>query len=321
MNERLLGSRGPTVSLVGLGCNNIGGRLDEARSREVVAASLDAGITLFDTADIYPLGAPGVGESLLGKLLGADRDRVLIATKSGEGFNADFPAGASRTQLLKAVDESLARLGTDWIDIYQIHMRDPDTPLRETVSALADLVDAGKIRYFGVSNHSAADVAAIGVICQELGCDAFVACQDEYSLADRKVEQELIPTMIDGGLGLLPYFPLAGGLLTGKYLAPAPEGGVRGRLDYSEKLRDRLLNEPRLEAAQRLSAVAEQTGRTMLELALGWLAAQQVVSSIIAGASSRDQVLSNVSAAQTVLRDEELKLISPENQVGAARPS
>jgi aryl-alcohol dehydrogenase-like predicted oxidoreductase len=317
MNERSLGARGPAVSVLGLGCNNIGGRLDETASREVIAASLDAGITLFDTADIYPVGAPGLGESLLGKLLGVDRERVLIASKTGEP-SAGFPGGASRARLLKAIDESLERLRTDRIDIYQVHMRDPETPLRETVSTLVSLVDAGKIRYFGVSNHSAADVAEIAALCREFGCDAFVACQDEYSLADRKVEQELIPAMLDDGLGLLPYFPLAGGLLTGKYLTPTPEDGVRGRLDYAEGLRARLLNQPRLDAAQRLSAVAEQTGRTMLELALGWLAAQPVVSSIIAGASSRDQVLSNAHAAQTVLRDEELTLVEREEQAPAA---
>ena len=225
MKRRNLGKSGLRVSLVGLGCNNFGGRIDLEASRRVVHKALDLGITLFDTADSY--GNLGGSETILGQVLGERRKDIVLATKFGQAMDpAGNLKGASRRYILSAVEASLRRLQTDWIDLYQLHIPDPLTPLEETMRALDDLVHQGKVRYIGCSNLPAWQVVEAQWISRELGIQAFASCQDEYSLLVRNIEKELLPAMQAHGLGLLPYFPLASGMLTGKYKrnAPVPEG-------------------------------------------------------------------------------------------------
>src|SRR5579884_1763601 len=216
MQERNLGRSGLRVSLVGLGCNNFGARIDLEQSRRVVHKALDCGITLFDTADIY--GNRGGSETILGQILGDRGKDIVLATKFGGAM--DEPGrlkGGSRRYIISAVDASLQRLKTDWIDLYQFHFRDPLTPMEETLQALDDLVHAGKVRYIGISNHAAWEVVESRWISRRHDLAAFVSSQDEYSLLVRDVEKEMVPALQAYGMGLLPYFPLASGMLTGKY--------------------------------------------------------------------------------------------------------
>ena len=297
MRFRRLGESGLMVSVVGLGCNNFGQRVDADRTREVVAAALDAGINLFDTADTY--GGQGRSEEYLGAALKGHRDEVVIATKFGHdmgGANGpDWGARGARRYIVRAVEASLRRLGTDWIDLYQMHQPDPGTPIEETMAALDDLVHAGKVRYLGHSNFTAWQVADSAWIARTRGLTPFVSAQNHYHLLHREVETELVPACQRFGLGILPYFPLASGLLTGKYRrdAPAPEGTRMAAERFAARLRQAPWDT--IEALERYAA---GRGLTMLDVAIGGLAAQPGVSSVIAGATRPEQVHANVAAGQ-----------------------
>lgn len=299
MMFRNLGRSGLRVSLVGLGCNNFGGRIDLEATRKVVHAALDSGITLFDTADIY--GARGGSETALGEVLGPRRKDIVLASKFGMEMDAEgVKKGGSRRYIVQAFEDSLRRLKTDWIDLYQLHRPDPLTPIEETLRALDDLIRAGKVRYVGCSNLASWQVADAQWTARDLGLNGFVSCQDHYSLLVRGIEKELIPAASHFGLGLLPYFPLANGMLTGKYRrgAPMPEGA---RMTTTPQRAAEVLVEENWERVEKLSAFCEARGRTLLELAFSWLAAQPVVSSVIAGATKPEQVALNVKAAQWAL--------------------
>jgi aryl-alcohol dehydrogenase-like predicted oxidoreductase len=305
MELRNLGASGLRVSAVGLGCNNLGGRLDGSASRNVVQAALNNGITLFDTADRYPQTSPGKSEELLGDALGRRRADVVIATKVGLPMDAaGTKQGSSRRYIISAVDASLRRLKTDWIDLYQLHMPDPLTPIEETVCALDDLVTQGKIRYAGCSNFAAWQVTDAVWTAKSLNRLPFIACQDEYSLLARDIERELLPALQRHGLGFLPYFPLASGLLSGKYRGGAMPAGTR--LQTTPGLKDLFLTVENLAAAELLAEFAEARGRTLLELAFSWLLARPPVASVIAGASNAEQVEQNVKAASWTLTPEDL---------------
>ncbi|WP_220502534.1 aldo/keto reductase [Microbispora sp. H10885] len=291
MTYRRLGDSGLVVSAVGLGGNNFGRRIDLDATRAVVDAALDAGVTLIDTADIY-----GESEALLGEVLKGRRDQVVLATKFGgdvHGANGpDWGARASRRYVRLAVERSLRRLGTDWIDLYQLHFPDPSTPVEETLSVLTDLVREGKVRYLGSSNFAAWQVTDADWIARTGGLERFVGAQNEYSLLDRRVEQELVPALTHHGIGLLPYFPLANGLLTGKYRRgeQPPEGSrLAGRPQY--------LTGERFDVVERLREFAERQGVTLLDVAIGGLLARPAVSSVIAGATRPEQVAANAAAA------------------------
>ena len=304
MKIRNLGRSGLQVSLVGLGCNNFGGRLDLAATRKVVHRALDLGITLFDTADIY--GERGRSEEYLGESLGDRRKDIVLATKFGMAMDdAGVRKGASRRYILSAVEASLKRLKTDWIDLYQLHQPDPLTPIEETLRALDDLVRQGKVRYVGCSNLPAWQVVEALWTAKHAGLDRFVCCQDEYSLVVREPERELIPMMERHGLGLLPYFPLASGLLTGKYQrnASMPAGA---RLTGTKRLADRYLTEANWRIVERLEDFCARRGRTLLELAFSWLAARPTVASVIAGATQPEQVEANIRAVEWNLTPEDL---------------
>ena len=301
---RNLGRSGLQVSLVGLGCNNFGGRIDLEASRSVVHRALDLGVTLFDTADIY--GENGRSESFLGEILGSRRKDVVLATKFGSPMDAAGELkGASRRYILSAVEDSLRRLRTDWIDLYQLHVPDPTTPIVETLGALDDLVHQGKVRYVGCSNLPAWQVVEAQWTARQANLEAFISCQDEYSLVKRDIEAELLPAAQAYGLGLLPFFPLASGLLTGKYRRDAPLP-VGTRLANTERLANRYLNEANWRIVEALDAFCRTRGRSLLELAFSWLAARPQVASVIAGATRPEQVEQNVKAADWQLSAEEL---------------
>jgi aryl-alcohol dehydrogenase-like predicted oxidoreductase len=301
---RNLGTSGLRVSLVGLGCNNFGGRIDFEASKAVVHKALDLGITLFDTADTY--GERGGSEDCLGRILGDRRKDIVLASKFGMPMNdAETLSGASRRYIMSAVEASLKRLKTDYLDLYQLHRPDPATPIEETVRALDDLVRQGKARYVGCSNLPAWQVVEALWTAKHLGFNAFVSCQDEYSLVVRGPEKELIPAMQRCGLGLLPFFPLASGLLTGKYRrnAQLPDGA---RLTKLQRLADRFLTDANWAKAERLGDFCDKRGRSLLELAFSWLAARPAVASIIAGATRPEQIEANVRAVGWKLTAEEV---------------
>lgn len=300
MEIRNLGASGLRVSAIGLGCNNFGGRIDQAATRAVIHAALDAGITLFDTADVY--GERGGSEEAMGQVIDASmRKRIVLATKFGMPMNDDGEhQGGSRAWIMRAVEDSLSRLKTDWIDLYQLHQPDPRTPLAETMQVLNDLVRSGKVRYVGVSNMPAWQVVEANALARAMGLAAFVSCQDEYSLVVRGVEKELMPMMRAHGLGLLPYFPLASGLLTGKYRrnAPMPEGA---RLTKTQRLADRYISETNWGRVEKLGAYAAAHGHTLLDLAFSWLLAKAPVASVIAGATKPEQIAQNAKAGDWAL--------------------
>ena len=295
MELRNLGRSGLRVSLVGLGCNNFGMRLDASQTAGVVHAALDAGITLFDTADMY--GGRGNSERFLGQALGARRPEIVLASKFGWAMDDDgVKIGAARRYIMQAVEDSLTRLGTDWIDLYQLHQFDPRTPIDETLRALDDLIRDGKVRYVGSSNLPAWRSAEAEFIARELGTDRFVSCQEEWNVLNRAIEKDVVPMMEAYGLGMLPYFPLASGLLTGKYKKDAmPEGA---RLTDMPRFANRgYVTEENFAKVEKLKVFAEERGHSVLELAFSWLAAQKVTGSVIAGATKPDQIKSNVAAA------------------------
>jgi aryl-alcohol dehydrogenase-like predicted oxidoreductase len=303
MQERQLGRSGPKVSLVGLGCNNFGGRIDLDATRAVVHAALDAGITLFDTADVY--GENGGSEIALGKILGPRRKDIVLATKFGLPMDgASRLSGASRRYVMSAVEASLKRLSTDWIDLYQLHRPDPSTPIEETLGALDDLVRAGKVRHIGCSNLSARQVVEALSTSRAKGLASFASAQDEYSLLVRDAEAELIPALEANGLGLLPYYPLASGLLTGKYSGGNRPAGAR--LTVHGSMASRHMSAEKLRTTEKLEAFCTARGRSLLELAMSWLASRPVVSSVIAGATKPEQIAANVAAVSWTLTAEEM---------------
>ena len=306
MEMRHLGNSGLEVSVIGLGCNNFGRRLDEKQTATVVSAAVDAGITLFDTADLY--GENGTSETYLGKALKGHRDQVVIATKFG-GPMGQLPMqkGGSRQHIFQAVEDSLRRLNTDYIDLYQMHFPDLNTPLEETMRALDDLVRQGKVRYLGHSNFSGWMIAHAHHIAVRDALTPFISAQNHYHLLNREVEPDVQPACKKFGLGILPYFPLASGLLTGKYRKGQvhPEGT---RLS-SGPMAERILTDINIDKAESLFEWAEARGHTLLELAFSWLAQQPAVSSVIAGATNTDQISANVNAANWVLTSEELEEI------------
>src|SRR5665647_2295125 len=286
MRTRKLGDGGPEVTVVGLGTNNFGARCDLEQTRAVIDAALDEGITLFDTADIYSQGA---SESYIGEVLEGRRDRVVLATKFGKPMDdgPDLPRG-SRDYSRWAVDESLKRLRTDVIDLYQMHEPDPATPIDETLGALNELVVEGKVRYIGSSNDDAAQIEEADRVAREHGFARFVSAQNHYSFVHREAEDEILPACARLGIGQLPFFPLASGLLTGKYVrgAQAAEGRLAGREIPDEQF-------DRVEALQRF---ADERGVSLLEVAIGGLLAMPAVTSVIAGATRPEQVRANVKA-------------------------
>ncbi len=303
MQERNLGRSGLKVSVVGLGCNNLGGRIDMEASRAVVHKALDCGITLFDTADMY--SDRGGSEEALGRILGPRRKDIVLATKfAWQMDDAGRMKGASRRYIMQAVEASLMRLRTDYIDLYQQHRPDPDTPAEETMRALDDLVRQGKVRYIGCSNLAAWQVVDALWHARTHGLSPFISAQDELSLLHRDAERELMPALAAHGVGLLPYYPLASGLLTGKYAGGARPQGAR--LTKEARQADRHMTPGKLEIADRLSAFANAHGRSLLELAMSWLAAKPVVSSIIAGATSPEQVKANVAAVSWPISAQDL---------------
>lgn len=290
MRYRRLGDSGLVVSVVGLGCNNFGRRIDLEATRAVVDAAQDAGITLLDTADAY-----GASEEFLGEVLSGRRDEFVLATKFGVDLHgalgADGGARASRSYIRRAVERSLTRLRTDRIDLYQLHRPDGLTPIEETLSALTDLVREGKVRYVGSSNLAGWQVADADWTARAGGFERFVSAQNEYSLLERDAEDDVVPACEHFGIGLLPYFPLANGLLTGKYRrgTPPPEDArLHGRTDY--------LTDDRLDLVEALTGYADERGRSLLDVAVGGLAARPAVASVIAGATRPEQVRANAAA-------------------------
>ena len=310
MEIRNLGRSGLRVSAVGLGCNNLGGRIDLVASRRVVDAALDAGITLLDVADVYGRDHHyGASEEALGEILGTRRHEVVLATKFGLPMNPEGTlGGASRRYIMRAVEASLGRLRTDFIDLYQLHKPDPLTPLEETLRALDDLIRDGKVRYVGCSNLPAWQVARAQHLAHELGAHPFVSCQDELSLVATDARRELVPAIEQYGLGLLPYFPLASGLLTGKYRRDAaPEADTR--FGAWKHLGSAYLTERNWMLVERLEAVARAHGHRLIELAFAWLLGQGCVSSVIAGATRPEQVRGNVAAGAVRLSPETLAAV------------
>jgi aryl-alcohol dehydrogenase-like predicted oxidoreductase len=295
MEFRRLGSSGLVVSVVGLGTNNLGMKLDMDKSREVVDAAFDQGITLFDTSDSY-----GKSEERLGELLEGRRDDVVIATKFGSDVRrlgrdngADWDARGSRRYIRRAVESSLRALHTDWIDLYQIHRPDPLTPIQETLSALSDLVREGKVRYLGHSNFAGWQTADAEWTSRTQGYERFVSAQNEYSWLDRTIETDLVPALEQYNIGLLPYFPLASGLLTGKYRRNE-EATAGSRLkDWGMESK---LTDASFDVIEELESFAKTRSVALLDVAMGGLAAQPTVASVIAGATSAAQVSANAAA-------------------------
>jgi aryl-alcohol dehydrogenase-like predicted oxidoreductase len=303
MRYRSLGTSGLLVSVVGLGCNNFGRRLDINGTRAVVDAAIDAGITLLDTADMY--GGDGASESLLGEVLTGRRDQVVLATKFGHrqvdmGYGPAAGAKGGRSYIRRAVTASLRRLRTDYIDLYQVHTPDPVTPIDETIVALDKLVTEGKVRYVGHSNFTGWQLADAEHVARELGRARFISAQNHWSLLERSAEAELVPAARHFGLGVLPYFPLANGLLTGKVRRGTElPAGIR----LAEADRRRLITDTRLDQVEALISWAEAQGTGILDVAIGGLAAIPGCTSVIAGAMNPEQVKANVAAGDWIPSD------------------
>jgi aryl-alcohol dehydrogenase-like predicted oxidoreductase len=308
MQQRTIGQSGLHVSAVGLGCNNIGRLLDLEHSRDLVNKALDLGIDLFDCADVY--GGRGGAETMLGEILGQRRKDIVLITKFGRRMDdAGRKLGGSRRYIIEACEASLKRLKTDWIDLYMMHDTDPRTPIEETLRALDDLVRQGKVRYTGSSHFAAWQNVEAHWTAKANGLNHFIACEDEYSALHRGVEDELIPAAKACGVGLLPFYPLASGMLTGKYKAgaPLPQGSrmQRAERDYESQF----FTPENWARMERLTAYAQSRGHTLLELAMSWLMAKPVVSSVIAGATRPEQIEANVKAAEWKMTPEEVAAI------------
>src|SRR5487761_974376 len=311
MRYRPLGDSGLQVSVVGLGCNNFGRRMDADGARSVVDAAIEAGVTLLDTAESY--GGNGRSEEILGEVLAGRRDQVVLATKFGGsdvGYGPAAGAKGGRAYIRRAVTESLRRLRTDYIDLYQLHTPDPQTPIEETLAALDELVAEGKVRYIGHSNLSGWQLADAAHVAARSGRTPFVSAQNNWSLLDRAAEAEVVPAARKFGLGVLPYYPLANGLLTGKVRRgqPVPAGSrLAGRVGY--------VTEAKLDKVEALISWAEEHGVTLLDVAIGGLAALPGCSSVIAGAMTPEQVKANAEAANWIPSADQLaeidKIIPP----------
>ena len=303
MKLRKLGTSDVDVSVIGLGCNNFGfvANMDVEASRKVIDAAIDFGINFFDTSDSY-----GTSEDILGEVLGERRKKIVLATKVGSKPNAlGEKSGASRGYILAEAEESLRRLRTDYLDLYQIHYPDTKTPIEETLRALDDLVKSGKVRYIGCSNFSVAQLREAETAASKDALKMFVSSQDEYSLVARDIERDLLPLIEQYGMSELPYFPLASGLLTGKYKKgqAAPKGT---RLGEKQGLADKYHHEANLEKVERMLEFAQERGHSLLELAFSWLLSHQAVASVIAGATQPEQVKANAKAGEWALSTEEL---------------
>ena len=289
MEKRKIGSL--EVSVVGVGCNNFGMRIDETRTKEVIEGALGSGVNFLDTADTY---ANGRSEELIGRFLGDRRSEVIIATKFGQAMSGQG-SGARPEYVKKAFEASLRRLRTDYVDLYQLHIPDPEVPIAETLGALNELVKAGTVKEIGCSNFSAQQLREAEAAATRLRSARFVSVQNEYSLLDREPEAQVLGECARQGIAFLPYFPLKSGLLTGKYRKgqPIPEDTRVAKFERYRKL----LTEDNLDKVERLIEYAQSHGHSILDLAISWLLAHPVVASVIAGASSAQQVRANVNAA------------------------
>ena len=310
MRYRTLGDSGLLVSVVGLGCNNFGGRLDTARTRAVVDAAIGEGITLLDTAETY--GGDGASELALGEVLAGRRDQVVLATKFGHqsadmGYGPAAGAKGGRNYIKIAVERSLTRLKTDYIDLYQLHTPDPVTPIDETLAALDDLVTEGKVRYIGHSNLAGWQIADAAHTALGSGRVPFISAQNHWSLLERGAEQEVVPAALRFGVGVLPYFPLANGLLTGKVRKGQD---IPGNSRLAEPRRSGYVTDAKLDKVEALIAWGAEQDASILEIAIGGLAAQPGCSSVIAGATSPEQVKSNAAAGRWEPTPEQLAAIN-----------
>ena len=305
MEYRRIGRSGLKASVIGLGCNNFGLRIDYKASLAVIHKALDLGVTFFDTADRY--GKGGLSEEYLGKALGSRRKDVILATKFGNPMGDVRPAtGASRRHIIQAVDASLKRLGTDWIDLYQIHRPNPQTPIEETLEALSDLVQAGKVRYIGCSNFAAWQLVDAHWTAHSRNLATFISAQNRYSLLDRDLEREVVPAAMLHGVGVIPYSPLEDGLLTGKYKrGKHPRKG--SRLAAWDTVREAALTDTNFDKLAVLEKFTSERNHSLVDLALGWLASQPHVATIIAGATKPSQIAKNVAAGEWRLSSAELE--------------
>jgi aryl-alcohol dehydrogenase-like predicted oxidoreductase len=306
IQQRSIGKSGLRVSEIGLGCNNFGRTLDPSASRPVIHQALDLGITFFDCADVY--GRRGGAETILGDALGPRRKDIVLATKFGRPMDeAGRLRGGSRRYIFAAIEASLRRLKTDWIDLYQYHLYDPATPIEETLRALDDLVRAGKVRYLGSSHLGAWRVVDALWRARTERLAGFIACEDEYNVLSRGIEDELIPAIRAHGLGLLPYYPLASGLLTGKYKRGEPfPPGSRFATIKERNYADRFVTEANWTRLERLAEFAQARGHRLLDLAMSWLLANPLVSCVIVGATKAEQLAENARAGNWALTREEL---------------
>jgi aryl-alcohol dehydrogenase-like predicted oxidoreductase len=305
MQYRRLGASGLQVSVLGLGTNAFGSRADEETSIRIIHHALDRGINFIDTANIY---SGTESERIIGKALKGRRHEAVIATKAGMR-RGDGPnqGGSSRVHLMRELEDSLRRLQTDYVDLYQIHTFDPHTPLEETLRTLDDMVRSGKVRYIGASNYAAWELMKALAISDKLGLNRYVSIQPSYSLADRTPEQELVPLCLDQGLGIIPYFPLAGGILTGKYKsAQAAPSGSRADKDPNFARR---LDERRLELGAKVAEIAEGLGHTAGALSLAWLMTRPAVATIIVGATRVEQLEENLKSVDVTLDAETLQTL------------
>ena len=304
MKQRTIGNTGIKVSALGLGCNNFGLRIDEDASRAVIHKALDLGITFWDTADVY--GKRGGSETCLGKYLGPRRKDIFLASKFGSPMSDDgTQRGASRKYIMSAVEASLKRLQTDWIDLYQLHHYDPKTPLEETMRALDDLVKQGKVRYLGFSTLVGWPFVDMQWTARQLGTTPLTCCESEYSILKRGAERDLIPAMLKHGAQLLPYYPLAGGFLTGKYKRneALPAGA---RITKGERYQGMFISDTNWTILEMLEAFCAARKHTLLELAFAWLLAQPVIATVIAGATKPEQLEANIRAIEWELTPEEV---------------
>ena len=308
MEYRNLGRTGLQVSAVGLGCNNIGRQVDQENANAIINKCVEMGITLFDGADVY--GAqPGRGEEVLGKALKPHRRNVVLATKgSGRMGEGPYWAGASRRYLMDALDASLKRLGTDYVDLYQVHFPDPSTPIDETLRALQDMLASGRVRYVGCSNYSVAQLSEAAVVAQREGLPMFVSAQNRYNLLERDCRRDFVPLCERLGIGVLPFYPLASGLLTGKYRAgePPPTGT---RLTSGIHFYAGVLDNADYVTIGKLTDFAAERGHSILELAIGWLASQPAIGSVITGATKVEQIEANAKAGDWRLTPDEMQQI------------
>ena len=313
MEYRYLGPTGLQVSVVGLGTNNFGFRMDESSSIRVAKFAIDQGINFLDTANMY---GRGLSEERIGKALKDVRKDVILATKfgmaMGEGPNS---LGGSRHHIMQQVEDSLRLLQTDYIDLYQIHRPDPNTPIEETIRALDDLVHQGKVRYIGCSNFSAWQTCEAVWTSKSLSMASFVTVQPEYNMLNRSIESELLPFCDKYNIGILPFYPLASGFLTGKYVQgkDAPDGT---RLAGNERARENTLTDKNFRILSGLSKFADKHGRPMVELAIAWLLARPSVSSVIAGATKEEQIVANVKACDWQLSADDMDEIDRILEIG-----